>query len=355
MGKVSAKKVPTAFLCVIILSTSSLAPAACNNSGTQRAAAHNEWAWSGGANTGGQAGMYGTLGGGAMGNIPGARQASVAWADASGNFWLFGGNGLDSAGSFLLLNDLWKYNSGQWTWMGGSNIGNQQGTYGSLGVPAMGNIPGARRDAVSWVDSSGNLWLFGGTGYDSAGTNGPLNDLWKYSAGAWALMGGSTQQVKAVSIAPQAFRHLTISLAVEFRLLVGLMQPETSGSSVGSAMIQLPPTDRSTTCGSTVREHGHGYPVPILSIRAVCTALRASQPLATFRGRGIRLLVGLIPGETFGSSVELDNPAFSMTCGGTVTVNGLGWRDPRCQMSQERTALKAYLRQVMSPERGRLL
>ena len=191
MGKVSAKKAPTAFLCVIILSTLSLAPAACNNSGTQRAAVHNEWAWSGGANAGGQAGVYGTLGDGAMGDIPGARQASVAWADASGNFWLFGGNGLDSAGSFLLLNDLWKYNSGQWTWMGGSNIGNQQGTYGSLGVPAMGNIPGARRDAVSWVDSSGNLWLFGGTGYDSAGTNGPLNDLWKYSAGAWAWMGGS--------------------------------------------------------------------------------------------------------------------------------------------------------------------
>jgi hypothetical protein len=44
MGKVSAKKVPTAFLCVIILSTLSLAPAACNNSGTQRAAVHNEWA-----------------------------------------------------------------------------------------------------------------------------------------------------------------------------------------------------------------------------------------------------------------------------------------------------------------------
>ncbi len=33
----------------------------------------------------------------------------------------------------------------------------------------------------SWIDSSGNLWLFGGYGYDSTGTVGKLNDLWQYS------------------------------------------------------------------------------------------------------------------------------------------------------------------------------
>lgn len=184
-------KARASLLSVVVLLTLSLALAACNSGGTQRAALHNEWAWIGGADTGGQPGIYGTLGVGAMGNIPGARQTSITWTDASGNFWLYGGNGLDSAGSFLLLNDLWKYHSGQWTWMAGSKIGNQHGTYGSLGVPAMGNIPGARRDAVGWIDSSGNLWLFGGNGNDSAGTNGPLNDLWKYSAGEWAWMGGS--------------------------------------------------------------------------------------------------------------------------------------------------------------------
>lgn len=184
-------KVSATLLSVVVLFILSLALMACNGSGTQPANSHNEWAWIGGANTGGQPGIYATLGVGAAGNIPGARQASAVWTDASRNFWLFGGNGLDSTGSFLLLNDLWKYSSGQWTWMAGSNIGSQQGTYGSLAVPAVGNIPGARRDAISWVDSSGNLWLFGGTGYDSTGTQGPLNDLWKYSAGEWAWMGGS--------------------------------------------------------------------------------------------------------------------------------------------------------------------
>ena len=55
------------------------------------------------------------------------------WTDAAGNFWLFGGNGYDSAGTSGYLNDLWKYSAGQWTWMGGSNVVNQQGTYGTQG------------------------------------------------------------------------------------------------------------------------------------------------------------------------------------------------------------------------------
>ena len=40
---------------------------------------------------------------------------------------------------------------------------------------------------------AGNLWLFGGTGYDSTGTRGALNDTWEYSiSGAqWIWMGGS--------------------------------------------------------------------------------------------------------------------------------------------------------------------
>jgi hypothetical protein len=54
------------------------------------------------------------------------------------------------------------------------------GVYGSQGTAAAGNVPGARYPAVSWTDASGNLWLFGGWGYDSAGTSGYLNDLWMY-------------------------------------------------------------------------------------------------------------------------------------------------------------------------------
>jgi hypothetical protein len=138
-----------------------------------------------------QAGTYGTEGTAALGNIPGARCCAVSWTDTSGNFWLFGGGGLDSKGNGGSLNDLWKYSGGQWTWMSGSKVVNEVGTYGIEGAAAPGNVPGARYWPVAWADSSGNLWLFGGDGYDSAGTVGSLNDLWEYSGGEWTWMSGS--------------------------------------------------------------------------------------------------------------------------------------------------------------------
>jgi len=134
----------------------------------------------GGSNVVNQAGTYGTQGTAASSNVPGARYYSVGWTDASGNLWLWGGIGLDSTGHGGQLNDLWKYSSGEWTWMGGSNVANQARTYGTQGTATSSNVPGARSAGVSWTDASGNLWLFGGGGYDSTGTAGWLNDLWKY-------------------------------------------------------------------------------------------------------------------------------------------------------------------------------
>jgi hypothetical protein len=159
-----------------------------------------QWTWVGGSSAVGQPGTYGTLGTAAAGNIPGARYGAVNWIDASGNFWLFGGNGCASSAETPCasadsgnLNDLWEYSAGEWTWVSGSDVVNQPGTYGTLGTAGASNIPGARFDAVSWIDGSGNFWLFGGSGYDSNPTDlsGNLNDLWEFSAGQWTWMGGS--------------------------------------------------------------------------------------------------------------------------------------------------------------------
>jgi N-acetylneuraminic acid mutarotase len=150
-----------------------------------------EWTWMGGSNVANQIGSYGTLGVAAPSNIPGARAQSVSWTDGSGNFWLLGGIGLASDGESHLLNDLWKYSAGEWTWMGGSNLGDQPGTYGTQGTAAPDNVPGARSFATSWIDVSGDFWLFGGSGFDSAGNQDYLNDLWKYSAGEWTWVSGS--------------------------------------------------------------------------------------------------------------------------------------------------------------------
>ena len=49
-----------------------------------------------------------------------------------------------------------------WTWISGSNTYGQVGIYGTKGIANSSNIPGARSDSISWIDSNNNLWLFGG-------------------------------------------------------------------------------------------------------------------------------------------------------------------------------------------------
>jgi hypothetical protein len=158
------------------------------------------WTWvSGSSNNpqgvyGNQLGVYGTQGVAAAANVPGARSSANSWIDSAGNLWLFGGEGWDSQGNFEILNDLWKFapSSGLWTWVGGSNVVNAPGVYGTQGVSAAGNVPGARQSASSWTDASGNFWLFGGISYD-APTGGDLNDLWTYNpnSGQWTWVSGS--------------------------------------------------------------------------------------------------------------------------------------------------------------------
>jgi N-acetylneuraminic acid mutarotase len=155
-----------------------------------------QWAWISGGNAVNAAGIYGTQGTAAANNVPGARYAASSWIDSSGNLWLFGGYGGDSTGSAGKLNDLWQYSPGtnEWTWLNGDNVDNAAGVYGTQGTPSAGNVPGARYAASSWIDSTGNLWLFGGFGGDSTGNAGKLNDLWRYSpsTGQWAWISGGS-------------------------------------------------------------------------------------------------------------------------------------------------------------------
>lgn len=155
----------------------------------------------GGANTADQPGTYGTQGVPSASNSPGARIWACSFTDSSGNFWLFGGLGFSSTSTQTDFNDLWEYNNGRWAWMGGLNqstgpgsIAQLGGSYGTMGVPAPGDWPGARYSATCWTDPQGNFWLYGGMGFDSTGsavTAGQLGDLWRYSNGEWAWMAGS--------------------------------------------------------------------------------------------------------------------------------------------------------------------
>jgi N-acetylneuraminic acid mutarotase len=151
------------------------------------------WTWVSGSNIVLQTGNYGKQGISASSNVPGAREWAVSWTDSQGNFWLFGGFIYDSTSGEGCLNDLWEYDGTNWTWISGSNTKDQTGNYGKLGTPASSNVPGARGESLSWIDAGGNLWLFGGIGYDSTGNDGYLNDLWKYDVknNTWTWVSGS--------------------------------------------------------------------------------------------------------------------------------------------------------------------
>ena len=149
-------------------------------------------------------GIYGTLKVPAAANWPGSRRGGTTWKDAAGNFWMFGGWGGTTPSIRGYFNDLWKYDvtSGEWTWVSGANGFATAGTYGTKGVAAATNIPGGRGgyayhggNMMSWTDASGNMWLFGGYGYDATGSLGSLNDLWKYNPAAdtWTWVNGTSQ------------------------------------------------------------------------------------------------------------------------------------------------------------------
>ena len=185
------------------------------------------WVFVSGGNTNkaNQNGIYGQQGVAAATNMPGGRQEATGWADAAGNLWLFGGEGLDSVGTPNgILNDLWVYNiaGAKWTNVMGSTLANQTGSYAqqpSVGPPnttgaagtvgltggTTGTAPGSRWGAAGWVDQGGDMWLFGGWGLDSTATNGngALNDLWVYVPNATAGQPGTWTWIKGSNTGSQ--------------------------------------------------------------------------------------------------------------------------------------------------------
>jgi hypothetical protein len=145
--------------------------------------ATNRWTWISGDNTIDQVPVYGTRGIASTTNKPGSRYVSSAWTDPNGELWLFGGYGFDAAANTGYLNDFWKYSpfSNTWTWVKGDNAIDHLGVYGVQGQANVLNKTGARQGSVSWTDNTGNLWLFGGYGFDDS-TSGVLNDLWKINS-----------------------------------------------------------------------------------------------------------------------------------------------------------------------------
>lgn len=149
------------------------------------------WAHMGGSLGSGALGLYGTKGVPDPTNQPAGRYQCAFWTDKQGNFWIFGG-----FHPFGYSNDLWKFDitTGIWTWMNGPmHVMDQNGEWGTQGVPSPNNYPSARTFGPNcWTDNNGDLWLYGGFGFDAFNAQGGLADLWKYSIATneWTWVSG---------------------------------------------------------------------------------------------------------------------------------------------------------------------
>jgi N-acetylneuraminic acid mutarotase len=178
---VSVLQQPVGMKCTLTHYTGTM-PAA-NVSNVQVACAQRMWTWMNGSNTAGALGVYSGT------ETPGARDSVMTWKDGSGNFWLFGGAGTDSSANSGGFNDLWEYSPGThlWTYISGSQTVNASGS---------ATNPSGRQAGMVWKDSSGNIWLFGGLGYDTgSATSGVLLcDMWKLDMATrmWSLVSACT-------------------------------------------------------------------------------------------------------------------------------------------------------------------
>lgn len=127
--------------------------------------------------------------------IPAKCAKTTTWMHPSGLLYMFGGScpGLPTS-------HFWSYSPEtlQWTKLGGMAGSTKcAGKYGKMGIASKKNYPGCREGAASWVDKHGNLWMFGGSGFDNFSTTafatpGLLSDLWMYNASSqqWTWVGG---------------------------------------------------------------------------------------------------------------------------------------------------------------------
>ena len=173
----------------IFLITSVLTSLLCNVCNAQSS---GDWTWISGDSSSNTTGVYGIKGTAGATNKPGNRDSHSAWVDASGNFWMFGGE--DYGGS--AYNDLWEYTATgkEWTWVKGSSTINNRGNYNPKFFGNSATTPGARFGQASWIDNSGNFFVFGGYGFDGNGNLKLLNDLWVLfkSNGEWAWIAGDS-------------------------------------------------------------------------------------------------------------------------------------------------------------------
>lgn len=171
--------------------------------------ASGTWTWVSGPSFKCQTAISGAPGTSDPAYTPGARSDAVTWTDAYGRFWLYGGQGYDNLGNMVYLSDIWRLDpvSGQWALIKGNPDPSQPASsvFGTQGVADPANTPGPRSLSGSWSDTTGRLWLFGGTTTTTLDSNyiaDHRNDLWCFdpTTGNWTwIKGGKLTNQKGVA------------------------------------------------------------------------------------------------------------------------------------------------------------
>lgn len=153
---------------------------------------NNSWQMVYGNSSYNQLGYFGTKNITSASNFPGARYGSALWIDANKSIWIFGGYGYASSSGKTIqksnvldrgnLNDLWKFENSNWTWISGSNITDDLGSYGTQGIGDVSNSPSARVGMSTWTDSNNIFWMYGGSS---------MADLWSFDGNFWTWVSGS--------------------------------------------------------------------------------------------------------------------------------------------------------------------
>lgn len=111
------------------------------------------------------------------------------------------------------------------------------GKYGSLGTPAVSNLPGGRESALAWIDSGGMVWLFGGQGQMRAAMLGPSttygNSIRRRKSGpGWA---GAAQTPRAQDLRvprPESTERWARRQSATFRAVVQTLQAGSTPATI---------------------------------------------------------------------------------------------------------------------------
>ena len=150
-----------------------------------------------------------TSGPGSGGRTTLARNGATTWLTDTGEMYLFGGNTMNGVEHSAHIgvgytSDIWylTLKPPEWKQVSGPTEPQcQAAIFGDLASPSKNNTPGCRKGAAGWLDTDGNLWVFGGSGTGSRVLDSDnkmallLSDLWMFDLGkeVWTWMGGLSE------------------------------------------------------------------------------------------------------------------------------------------------------------------